>query len=195
MEGLIKYNVDWDNTKLISEQEFQFINPFRELAFKNNYIGIDSDNIGFGNISFRTGQFDKFIISGSATGHLADLQKSDYAKVLKYNIYDNYIKCFGGKVASSESLSHAAIYSSNKSINAVLHLHSSYIWNKYINVLPTTLPDAEYGTINMANSIREITVKKGVIEGMIIMHGHENGVIVYSNSHERIFKIISKYLK
>jgi len=194
MEGIIKYNVDWDNSELISEREFQIINPYRELAYKNNFIGVGSDNIGYGNISFRINKYDEFVISGSATGHLAALERSDYAKIIKFNIEQNYINCVGGTVASSESLSHAAIYSSNKGINAVLHVHNSFIWNTYLNVLPTTLPEAEYGTIKMANSISEITVNQFTTEGIIIMQGHENGVIVYSQNLAGVFNILFNLL-
>lgn len=193
MEGIIKYNVDWDNSEHISELEYKFINPYRAIAFKNNYIGVGNDNIGFGNISFRTSQNGEFVISGSATGHIELLEKSDYAKVLKFNIEENYIKCVGGRIASSESLSHAAIYSANKRVSAVLHLHSSYIWNKYINKLPTT-SDAEYGTPQMALSISGIVKDKKENGGTIVMQNHKDGIIVYSDRIEKLFHIISNYL-
>lgn len=194
MEGIIKYNVNWDDSELISAQEFQIINPYRQLAYKNSFIGIGSDNIGYGNISFRTIQSDEFVISGSATGHKAVLKRSDYSKVINFKIDKNYIKCVGGTIASSESLSHAAIYTANKDITAVLHLHNSHIWNKYKNDIPTTAIDAEYGTPKMALSIFDIVRSEEKTDGIIVMQGHRDGIIVYSDKLETLFKIISKYL-
>jgi hypothetical protein len=190
MEGIIKYKVDWDNSYNITEYEFAQINPFRDNAYMANYIGIGDDGIGFGNISNRIEGGYEFVISGSATGGKSTLSINDYSKVIDFNISKNYIKCIGGTIASSESLSHAAIYSANKNVGAIMHLHNSYLYHKYLHILPTTSPDAEYGTTKMANSILDLVTNKGVTEGVIIMAGHENGIIVYSMSLKGVFNIL-----
>ncbi len=194
MEGIIKYNVDWDNSKNILELEYQKINPIRDFAFRKKLIGIGVDGVGYGNISFRINSTNKFIISGSATGGKSKLDIIDYSKVISFNINNNYIRCVGGSIASSESLSHAAIYKAKKEINAVLHFHNNEIWKRNIDKIPTTDNYAEYGTPQMAISISKIIENENDTNGTIIMRNHQDGVIIYSEKIESLMKAVTDLL-
>ena len=48
---------------------------------------------------------------------------------------------------------HAAIYSSDKGVNAVVHIHSIELWNELIYKVPTTNLSMDYGTIGLAKDI------------------------------------------
>ncbi len=193
MEGVIKYKLSWLQTKSISKRSIQNVELYRKIAYEKGYIGVEKDGLGYGNISFRTVN-DSFIISGSATGHKSVLDINDYAEVVDFDIKDNYIKCIGATAASSESLSHAAIYSSNAKIKVVLHLHSAFLWKKYLNVLPSTDISSEYGTPAMAFSISNIIKKQNLTEGVIIMQGHRNGVVAFAENFDNLFIQLHQYL-
>jgi len=56
---------------------------------------------------------NQFVITGSATGEIPELEPGHYVKVNSFNIEDNAVQCVGPLKASSESLTHAAIYSAD----------------------------------------------------------------------------------
>ena len=99
-------------------------------------IGMYPDGIGFGNISIRCNE-NTFLISGTATGGIIDLDNSHYALVTDYNLTTNSLTCKGSINASSESLTHALIYESSPSTNAVIHIHNLALWKKLMHEVPT----------------------------------------------------------
>ena len=64
--------------------------------------------------------------------------------------------CRGASQASSESLTHAAIYEMDDGIHAVVHVHDPELWQHLKNTFPTTDPDAAYGTPEMAREFARI---------------------------------------
>ena len=132
--------------------------------------------IGYGNISVRLNSWKEFYISGSKTGNLAKLDNSHFSKVLEVYIGENSLKCTGPIIASSESMTHAAVYKANKSIGAVIHIHSKPLWDKHKFILPTTAEEIPYGTPEMAEAVYDLVREMGS-EGTLIMAGHEEGII------------------
>jgi len=65
---------------------------------------------------------NQFIITGSATGEIPELEPGHYVKVTSFNIDDKCVQCVGPLKASSESLTHAAIYLADPDSNAVIHV-------------------------------------------------------------------------
>ena len=193
MEGIIKFAAKNINSETISDKEFALINPWRQQSYNNGYIGVGEDGIGYGNISFRSGIDNEFIISASATGGISELLVSDYSRVINFDIANNSLECKGPKLASSESLSHAAIYKANKAVKAVLHIHNIELWNKLIHNTPTTPKEAEYGTQAMANAISSIVKMSENGNGIIIMAGHKEGITSYGSSLENCILSINKY--
>jgi len=194
MEGIIKFEATNVSSETISEKEFTFINQWRQQSYDKGYIGVGDDGIGYGNISFRSGADNEFIISASATGEIDDLKCSDYSRVINFDIEKNSLQCQGPKLASSESLSHAAIYKANKAVKAVLHIHNIELWERLINKTPTTPLEAEYGTQAMANAISSIVKKSENGNGLIIMAGHKEGIISYGSSLENCISSINKFI-
>jgi ribulose-5-phosphate 4-epimerase/fuculose-1-phosphate aldolase len=192
-EGYIKYTFDWIKkptslqTKVLEE-----LNLFRSRLRDLNMIGKIPDGPGFGNISVRsTG--DTFFISGSDTGSMELLEAEQVAFVSQCDYLKNRIVFEGQIAASSESMSHAAIYQQNKDAGAVIHVHHAKFWKYYRNILPTTEVDAAYGTPELAKAIAQMTVRKPKIK-LLILGGHEDGIISYgSNLHEAFELLIQWY--
>lgn len=191
-EGYIKFDLKWDKKSVVlPESMLSELNNFRTNLFDLGLIGMYPDGIGFGNFSIRFGNTDQFIITGSATGQLRTLTKEHFSLVTGFDIEKNTVICEGQIAASSESMSHAALYKSTYNINAVVHVHHKKIWDKYLNNLPTTPKNAEYGTIEMASEIIKLA---HVSEGIIIMGGHEEGIVSFGTTLEEVTnKIIKLY--
>ncbi|HAN18844.1 MAG: hypothetical protein A2X13_07910 [Bacteroidetes bacterium GWC2_33_15] len=189
-EGYIKFNLNWEKKSFdFNDTDFSALNFYRQELFESGLIGAYPDGIGFGNISMR---YDKhnFIISGSETGNLKNLSKEHYALVEAFNIKENRVHCVGLTKASSESLSHAAIYKINLNVNGVIHVHNQEMWKRYIHKLPTTNKDAEFGTPGMAS---EISRYAGKSHGVIIMGGHPEGIISYGITLNDAYNELHKY--
>ncbi|MEM9391149.1 MAG: class II aldolase/adducin family protein, partial [Bacteroidota bacterium] len=145
-------------------------------------IGVYKNGIGFGNISSRL-ENNHFLISGSATGGITELNKDHYTVVTSYNLNQNNLTCKGPIKASSESLSHAVIYECSSSVNAVIHVHSMKLWSELLHALPTTNTSVAYGTPDMAIEIKRLFEESDIEKhNTIIMGGHEEGILVFGKS-------------
>lgn len=189
-EGYIKFNLSWEEKAFdFDDPDFMRINSCRNKLFEMGLIGAYPDGIGFGNLSIRYNR-NEFIISGSVTGNFKNLTKEHYSLVKDYDIFKNSVNCIGLTKASSESLSHAAIYESNMDVNAVIHIHNNDMWNKYLNDLPTTDKKAEFGTPEIALEIKKLANQNS---GIIIMGGHTEGIISYGKSLNEAKEILLKF--
>ncbi len=180
MENIIKFTCDWieQEIEIVSEQDLEALNRWRSRLITMNLIGALPNGIGFGNISYRVDDIS-FVITGSQTGHIADLTKENLSLVSEYNIHKNYLKCYGKTRASSESLSHAAFYLSNSKITAVIHIHDKKTWAQNLNRVPTTSCSALYGSSELAESIMHLLSSEGYHPSVpIIMGGHPEGIIL-----------------
>lgn len=186
-EGYIKYASHWTDATLphaecAAELE-RWRAPLHDAGLIGHYEHLD---VGFGNLSVRAGAPGQFIISGTQTGHVAHTTADHYALVTKADIAGNAVWSVGPSRASSEALTHAAIYRLSIDINAVVHVHDAALWAHYQGRLPTTDATVSYGTPDMAgeferlwsggpsrNSFRHSFRKKG----LAIMGGHEEGIV------------------
>jgi len=186
-EGYIKFNLNWEKTPFdFTDIDFLSLNSCRQKLFELGLIGAYPDGIGFGNLSLRYKK-DEFIISGSETGNFKNLSKEHYALVEEFNIKQNSVHCIGLTKASSESMSHAAVYDSNPNVNAVIHVHHKKLWDNYLNIFPTTDFKAEFGTPEIAFEIFRLATSNN---GIIIMGGHEEGIIGYGENLNETTNII-----
>lgn len=189
-EGYIKFNLSWEEKSFdFSDEDFHEINSYRQKLYEAGFIGAYTNGIGFGNLSVRYNK-KQFIISGSATGNFKNLSKDHFALVKDFDISKNNIQCVGLTKASSESLSHAAIYNSNPEVNAVIHIHHKGMWNTYLNDLPTTNKKAEFGTPEIAIELAKLA---NLPSGIIIMGGHPEGIISYGKTFNEALEILLKY--
>ena len=178
-EGYIKFNCEWTKGPPIENAAIAELNKWRRPLFDAGLVGQYEDTgVGFGNMSMRSGSDVQFIISGTQTGHLADLIGAHYAEVTDYDIQDNRVTCHGPVKASSESLTHAAIYELDPTIQAIVHVHSDTLWHELRNKIPTTNPTVRYGTPDMAEEFRRLYRDTDFASSEIaVMGGHDGGLI------------------
>ncbi len=191
-DGVIKYDrSNFSQCGALFSEEYMPLEYWRKKLYQMNLIGEYPEvHIGFGNMSFLQdyscyfkSAHPQFIITGTQTGKYADLNGSQYTRVLDYQINELKIQMMGTIEASSEALTHAAIYESNPNIKAVFHIHSNDIWKKMIeDKSDFTAAHIPYGTVEMAHATQECI--KGHDSGVFCMHGHEDGIVIYAESLE-----------
>jgi L-ribulose-5-phosphate 4-epimerase len=180
-EGYIKFNCHWIPSNAIAFPMVAELNLWRERMYEKGLIGVYPDGIGFGNISQRW-KGNTFLISGTATGGFTTLTESHYSLVTQYDLGTNSVTCEGRVKASSESLTHAAIYECSASTHAVIHVHHLDLWNKLIHQAPTSSAAVPYGTPEMAHEIKRLFVETTLsTEKIMVMGGHQEGIISFGN--------------
>ncbi len=193
-DGVIKYDrSNFSSSGPLEFSEYQELEYWRKKLYQINLIGEYSENnIGFGNLSaqknyshFFTTTKPQFVITGTQTGKYADLDALQYTRVLDYDIEELSIKVLGPIEASSEALTHAAVYNTNSRIRYVFHIHSEKIWNALIeNKSDFTSKEIAYGTAEMAKATAECIRNK--TSGFFCMHGHADGVVIYGEEIEEV---------
>ena len=197
-EGYVKFQCNWVREEIsVPEYLFSSLSSARSQLYELGLIGMYPDGIGYGNISVKTAA-DEFLITGSATGQFLSLEARHYALVNAYNFRENIISCCGSTKASAESMTHAAVYEAIPEVGAVVHVHHLHLWEKLINFYPTTPETIEYGTPEMAESVRFLAQQLRFESGkVIIMGGHREGILSFGKSleeaTEQIIKIYNHY--
>ncbi|MEP6955915.1 MAG: class II aldolase/adducin family protein [Chthoniobacterales bacterium] len=178
--GVVKFACEHVATKLASFAGMEELNVCRGQLLARGWLGVDAQGIGFGNLSVRDGTSGRFFITASGTGGFAELTLEHYARVTEYDLQRNWLQCEGAAVASSESLTHAAIYGCASEVRAVLHCHAPELWRRWREVAPTTAAAVEYGTPAMAGEVRRLFRETHVLQrSLFVMGGHENGVVAF----------------
>jgi len=194
-EGYIKFKCRWVEAPPLSQKRIAPINAWRDKLFALGLVGVYPDGVGYGNISMRF-RGNTFIITGSATGALQKLDGRHYVLVKEYDLSQNSLVCTGPIKASSESLSHAAVYESSPQTHAVMHVHSLALWKKLLAEVPVTSPKAAFGTPEMAFEIKRLFRETAVEEEKIlVMGGHREGIISFGDTLEEAGRVLLKYLE
>lgn len=195
MQGAVKFNCHWNQSgPVISDEQFEVINYWREVLYNMDLIGAYENGVSFGNLSMRIPGTHQFFITGSSTGEITELEPGHYVKVVSSNIDDNAVQCIGPLKASSESLTHAAIYSADPGANAVVHVHDLDLWSDLIYKVPTTNPAMDYGTAGLAKDIFRLFNDSDVIEKrIIIMSGDRAGILTFGNDMDEAVNILMHF--
>jgi len=186
-EGYVKYQSHWSEVPAPYPLAARQLEEWRDPLFAAGLIG-HYENIGvsFGNISIRYGESGQFLITGTQTGHIETTTEQHYSLVTEYDIERNQVSCAGPIQASSEAMTHAAIYELDPSIAAIVHVHSKLLWNHHLNNLPTTSPNVAYGTPEMAREFRRLYAETTFgLQGIAVMGGHDEGLIGIGESLEQ----------
>lgn len=185
-EGYIKYESVWAPGPPPPVAIAEELDRWRQELFALGLIGYDDEHeVGYGNISIRASQPGQFFISGTQTGHLEHTDRAHYTLVTSCDIETNRVSCCGPVEASSEAMTHAAIYRVNLGIRAVVHVHSAGLWNSTRDVLPTTNPAIAYGTPAMADEFKRLYLHGNLADvGIAVMAGHEGGLISFGGTLE-----------
>jgi L-ribulose-5-phosphate 4-epimerase len=191
-----------DYVKFTYERVRSEIAPFDQLAELNecrrklrelHMIGVDSNGIGFGNLSVRDGATGNFYVSGSATGGLPSLALADCVRVVACDLEKNSVRYEGSAIPSSESLTHAAIYEADARAGAVIHCHDSVLWKSLLNRAPTTSKAVAYGTPEMAYEIIHLFKTSDLQKRKIlVMAGHEGGLIAFGKTLEETLAVLMR---
>ncbi len=190
-EGVIKYQCHWVYGGSVASDRVTHLMEKRDLMYSLGLIGVYENGIGFGNISLRIPYSNQFIISGTQTGHLATLGPEYYTVVTDFNIDENTLTCCGLIKASSESLTHGAIYYYRPEITGIIHIHNYRLWQELMFKVPTSNKDVPYGTPLMAKEIFRLFDEENLAgEKILVMAGHEDGIICFGNDLDEAADIL-----
>lgn len=207
-EGYIKYRCHWVNTPSVTATEIVELNQCRQQLYQLGLIGQYDNGIGFGNLSIRVPvinhQRDKsstsgkvnrqsinFIISGTQTGGIPNLTTQHYTRVTEFDWQQNFVSCQGLIKASSETLTHAALYCANPDVKGVVHVHQLQLWEQLIDRVATTARDCAYGTPAMAEEIIRLSQQETAQQQkIIVMSGHPEGIITFGNTLTEATKVV-----
>ena len=198
IDGVIKYQLDFQPSTPLKLSSFEEIEKLRRRLFALKLIGVQ-EGIGYGNISQRVDN-DSFVITGTQTGHLIELDQNHYSLIEKYEDKKFYLKASGAIKPSSEALTHGTIYNLHNDIQAVVHIHSKSIWrfmldnNSYLRT-----KNVEYGSIEMIEEVNRIFSNTNpLLNSKFVMSGHEDGVMVFGRNLKEaeltLFSILGQML-
>ncbi|HET6559916.1 MAG TPA: class II aldolase/adducin family protein [Prolixibacteraceae bacterium] len=196
-EGSIRFNCLWEKGEiLLPEETYLQLEASRTRLHELGLIGTYPDGIGYGNLSQRIPGHDFFYISGSGTGAKKRLEVSDYSMVTSFTIPANQLSCRGHTKASSESMTHAALYKALPMSNAVVHIHCLWLWENLLYNYPATSARIEYGTPEMAEAVgRLATEMMGNKEQIIVMGGHREGILAFGDDLGEVTELLIKLYK
>jgi hypothetical protein len=192
-EGVIRFDLQFTESEPVAGATIAELNAWRRVLWQLELIGQDPDRyggFGYGNVSQRIGRANepagqrRFVISGSQTGKLRELDVDHYSIVNAYDPARNRVEAEGPVKPSSESLTHGVIYDLDPSIRVVLHVHSPDIWQQAAGLqIPVTDPAVEYGTPAMAGEVRRLYRECAAAHsGIFSMGGHEDGIVSFGVS-------------
>jgi L-ribulose-5-phosphate 4-epimerase len=176
--GSILFDCRWQEAPPTSGPHMLSLLLWREELFRLDLIGVDERGVGFGNLSCRVEGHSPFFISGTGTGAKKRLSPKDFTQVTAWNYDGNWLECRGPCRASSESLSHAAVYEARPQARAVIHVHHAALWHALYMRIPTTHPQAEAGRPEMARAIGHL-LEQGCDGGVFVMGGHQDGLMAF----------------
>ena len=179
-EGVIKYRLDFTPAPALDAALLDDLIAWHARCRALEVVGQNPDRYAgyaYGNLSRRLER--GFAVSGTQTGGKPALTPDDYAWALDCDPIRNRVRAQGPVKPSSEALTHGAIYAVDDAIRAVIHGHIPHIWRRAEALgLPVTPANIAYGTPDMAAAVRGIVRRCGA-SGLLVMGGHEDGVIAY----------------
>ncbi len=192
-EGVIKFRCEWIPSEPLPVEKLLSLIECRQSLYALGLIGAYPDGIGFGNISFRNATNpDQFMISGTQTGDIPEVDNHHFTLVTSVDVPANTLTCAGPIKASSESMTHAALYSCSPQINAVIHIHNLPVWEELQGKVPTTGANVPYGTPAMVQEIIRLYNETNLPqEQLLVMAGHREGVIAFGSTLHEAFEIIA----
>jgi ribulose-5-phosphate 4-epimerase/fuculose-1-phosphate aldolase len=181
--GGVKFNYESVGGELVSFPGFEELNAARQKLRQQGLLGLDENGIGFGNVSVRDGATSSFYITGSGTGGAPELRLHDYAKVIAWDFERNWLRCEGRAIASAESLTHAAVYSTDTELRVVLHGHGAHLWRKLRQRGFATDEDVAYGTAEMTREVERLFRETDVRgRNIFAMGGHTDGIVAFGRN-------------
>ena len=194
-EGYIKFACFWKEIPDQLDTSFSDLIVTRNQLYQETLIGFDPHwKVGYGNISKRCANPTNFVISGSQTGHIEQATTQDFCTVTAFDLDQNTVHCSGPIKASSESMTHAAIYACDETVQVIIHVHNKPLWEALLHKLPTTAADVPYGTPEMGKEIFRL-FEQADLGGkkVFAMAGHEDGVFAFGATAEEALNTLNIY--
>jgi len=192
-EGVIKYQAIHQDSGPPVHILLNQLDEVRTKLFDLGLVGVYSDGVGYGNVSIR--HEAGCIISGTATGSRRVLGAGGYCCVRSFDLQNNKVLTAGPVKASSESMTHCAIYQANPLMQCVLHIHNRELWERLLSQgYDSTSVDIPYGTPQMALSMATLACTKTEPSDLIVMAGHEEGIVAYGQTLFCVFDQIKTIL-
>jgi len=178
-DGYIKYTSDRRDGLVPASVQLDALNRARTELFDLGLIGVYPNGVGYGNLSIRA-VGDQFAITASATGATRELQREQFCLVESFSVEHNRVQSCGPLPASSESMTHGAIYAANPAVNCVIHIHSRALFDHLLQqAWPATPADVPYGTPAMARAVAQLVNTQPELPVLFVMAGHAEGIIAY----------------
>lgn len=196
-EGYRKFKAVFVKEKKIPDDIIKSLNRYRKQMYDRNLIGeitVDGKEIGFGNISERSKK--GFIVSGTNTGNFKNLKACQYSEIVRCDYEKNTVWYEGQKDPgpSSESMTHYAVYTSSKDVNAVIHVHNKKMWQNMKSIVPSTGAFALFGTPELAKEVKRMFKESPVKEKKVFtLRGHTDGIISFGKDLKEAAGVMVKY--
>ena len=198
-EGVVKFRLEHELGSAPKHPDLASLMCLRDELYARNMIGVTDGGIGYGNVSVRfrdtAAGVVSFVISGTGTGRLARLEPSACCLVTACDVERNQVWCRGPVAASSESMTHWAVYTANASMGCVLHVHSQRLFETLLRAGVTATPaEFAYGTPAMALTVQAhaAAMPDG---GILVMAGHDGGILVFGPSIAMARAILWQWLE
>lgn len=180
-------------------EAFAELDATRTILHDLRLIGVTSTQggtIGYGNISLRV-QKDTFLISGSGTGASRILGLEGYSLVHAFNPEENRVESLGLVQASSESMTHGAIYRANPALCCVIHVHNRELFDRLLAQGWAHTPESvTYGTPELSRSVATLVRTLPKIGGVFVTAGHAEGLfacgVSISNARDALVHLNKK---
>src|SRR6266567_4784955 len=193
MSKYVRFTRECTRPEITPFAGFAELNAYRRKLCELQLIGMDSNAIGFGNLSTREEATCNFYITGSATGGKSELTSADCARVVAYDFERSWLRYEGSTVPSSESLTHAVVYESDAKAGSIIHCHDSKLWAALLNQAPTSSKAVEYGTPEMAYQVARLFKLTDVqSRKILVMAGHKGGIIAFGRDLEEAFAVLMR---
>lgn len=194
-EGYTKYRVHWLPSEPLDYPQLRTLCHWRSKLHQAGLIGEYSElGIGFGNLSARLDDGCSFLISGTQTGGLQASSPQQFALVTGVDLTQNSVDCTGPVQASSEAMTHAAVYAADGTVRAVVHAHSSALWQHALSRLPLIPAEVAYGTPEMAAAFAALmTDPESRRHGIVAMAGHDEGLLAVGSTVEEASRRLLDY--
>jgi len=180
-EGYVKYHCDHVFGPAPVHPQMEELDRLRTDLYDAELVGMRPDGVGFGNVSVRA-EGDHFVITATGTGGVRELGADGYCTVTGVWVEKNSLACLGPLPASSEALTHAAVYAASSTVRCVVHVHSRVLFDSLLSCGAVSTPgEAAYGTPDMAYAV-EALVHRRPADGVLVMAGHDEGILIYGPS-------------
>ena len=182
IEGTIQFAYELTPTTdvLLQSDTYAELSAWRSILCELELLGQTPEKYAgyaYGNLSIRSGEADEFIITASQTSGEKDLYPEHLVRVTNCNLERFWVDARGQEPPSSESLTHAMVYSADTRIKCVFHVHSTVIWqHRSALKLPQTPADVSYGSPAMITAVAQLMDANQSRPLTFATAGHEDGI-------------------